>query len=196
DRGDDRLTGGAGNDTYVFNLGDGVDSIQDIAVPGEGNVIQFGSDISLVDLDLAREQNTLTITFGAFGDAIRLTDFDPSNVNGSLVVETLEFSDGSQASLAELAAATTGTDGNDVINTGPENNVIFARDGDDLVDAGAGGDVVIAGKGNDTLIGGPGNDTLAGGPGNDTYVFNLGDGVDTIEDTAVPGEGNQIVFGP
>src|SRR5207249_8073167 len=83
DRGDDTLIGGAGNDTYVFNLGDGVDSIQDIAVPGEGNVIQFGSDISLVDLDLAREQNTLTITFGAFGDAIRLTDFDPSNVNGS-----------------------------------------------------------------------------------------------------------------
>ena len=38
-------------------------------------------------------------------------------------------------------------------------------------------------SGNDTLEGGTGSDTLKGGTGNDTYVFNRGDGADTIYDT-------------
>src|SRR5207244_3289263 len=49
--------------------------------------------------------------------------------------------------------------------------------------------------GNDTLTGGQGDDILTGGAGNDTYLFNLGDGVDTIHDTALPSEGNSIQFG-
>ena len=36
--------------------------------------------------------------------------------------------------------------------------------------------------GDDTLSGGTGDDLLRGGGGNDTYVFNLGDGQDTIHD--------------
>ncbi|TFI56741.1 tandem-95 repeat protein, partial [Sphingomonas parva] len=44
----------------------------------------------------------------------------------------------------------------------------------------------------DVLIGGTGDDRLAGGLGNDTYVFNRGDGQDTIEDA----DGlNRLVFG-
>jgi Ca2+-binding RTX toxin-like protein len=39
-----------------------------------------------------------------------------------------------------------------------------------------------AGNGNDTLTGGTGNDALYGGYGNDTYVFNQGDGADTISE--------------
>ncbi|NUF48647.1 calcium-binding protein, partial [Gilliamella sp. ESL0250] len=35
--------------------------------------------------------------------------------------------------------------------------------------------------GNDILSGGKGNDFLSGGAGNDTYLFNLGDGHDTID---------------
>src|SRR3990167_3155881 len=43
-------------------------------------------------------------------------------------------------------------------------------------------DYITTGTANDNLIGGTGNDTLQGGGGNDTYVFNLGDGIDTITD--------------
>jgi hypothetical protein len=32
--------GGAGDDAYVFNLGDGVDTIDDLAMPGEGNTLE------------------------------------------------------------------------------------------------------------------------------------------------------------
>jgi len=38
--------------------------------------------------------------------------------------------------------------------------------------------------GNDTLQGGKGNDVLNGGGGNDTYLYNYGDGLDTLTDYA------------
>jgi Ca2+-binding RTX toxin-like protein len=58
-----------------------------------------------------------------------------------------------------------------------------------------GDDELMGGRGDDTLAGGAGNDALSGGSGDDTYFFNLGDGVDTIHDTSLPGEGNTIQFG-
>ena len=59
----------------------------------------------------------------------------------------------------------------------------------------SGVNVLTGEAGADTLIGGLGNDTLIGGSRNDTYIFNLGDGVDTIIDTALPGAGNAVQFG-
>jgi Ca2+-binding RTX toxin-like protein len=47
----------------------------------------------------------------------------------------------------------------------------------------------------DRFRGGIGNDRLEGGEGNDSYFFTLGDGVDTIVDTASVGAGNEVVFG-
>jgi Ca2+-binding RTX toxin-like protein len=38
--------------------------------------------------------------------------------------------------------------------------------------------------GNDTLSGGTGPDSLSGGENDDTYFYNLGDGQDTIDDSA------------
>jgi Ca2+-binding RTX toxin-like protein len=182
----DQLRGSSGDDTYVFNLGDGVDTIEDKAVPGEGNRIRFGAGITQSDLTLSQNGTTLTIEVGTGGDAIHLVNFDPTGSNGSLVVETLEFADGSQVGLAGLLVPTP-TEGDDVLTFGS---------GDDVIDALGGNDVVDAGAGNDTITGGTGNDTLTGGVGNDTYVFNLGDGVDTINDSALAGEGNTIQFGP
>jgi Ca2+-binding RTX toxin-like protein len=43
-----------------------------------------------------------------------------------------------------------------------------------------GNDVLFGNDGNDTLAGGTGDDHLDGGLGNNTYLFNLGDGHDTI----------------
>ncbi|WP_276922405.1 calcium-binding protein, partial [Frischella perrara] len=44
-----------------------------------------------------------------------------------------------------------------------------------------GNDTLLGSSGNDILSGGKGNDFLSGGEGNDTYIFNLGDGHDTID---------------
>jgi Ca2+-binding RTX toxin-like protein len=48
-------------------------------------------------------------------------------------------------------------------------------------------ELLLGHDGNDTLSGGGGNDTLIGGGGNDNYLFELGDGQDTINnyDTGV-----------
>ncbi|AVH67137.1 beta strand repeat-containing protein [Nostoc sp. 'Peltigera membranacea cyanobiont' N6] len=43
--------------------------------------------------------------------------------------------------------------------------------------------------GNDTITGNKGNDTITGGTGQDRFVYNLGDGVDTITDFGGVGQG-------
>lgn len=171
-RGDDMLAGGSGNDTYLFNFGDGLDTIDDVASSGEGNRIRFGEGIARTDLTVTQDEAARTLTIQVGGtDRLLLTNFDPTNANGSLVVTTLVFADGSTASLAQLLGITSAI-------------------------AGTQGDDTLTGtSGNDTIIGGAGNDVLSGGAGNDSYVFNSGDGVDTINDTSVPGEGNTLQFG-
>ncbi|WGQ35491.1 retention module-containing protein [Alcaligenes faecalis] len=49
------------------------------------------------------------------------------------------------------------------------------RGGDDTLDGGKGNDILYGQGGTDTLIGGAGDDILFGGEGNDTFVWNKGD---------------------
>jgi Ca2+-binding RTX toxin-like protein len=100
--GEDVLSGDEGDDTYVFNLGDGADTIYDEVVPGEANRILFGAGMTIENLTLVQSGTTLTITVGSQGDRILLEEFDPLNQDGSLVVSTLAFADGSTVNLADL----------------------------------------------------------------------------------------------
>ncbi len=76
-----------------------------------------------------------------------------------------------------------GTAGNDLIDgtydDDPENDFVDAADG---TGTGRNDDVIDGGGGDDTIAGGIGSDTITGGTGNDTFVFNAGDGNDTITD--------------
>ena len=99
------MHGGAGHDIYVFNIGDGLDTIEDVATLDEGNQIQFGAGIAQADLTFTRNDaaRTLTIQVGNSGtDQLLLTNFDSSGTNGSLVASTLAFADESTTSLADL----------------------------------------------------------------------------------------------
>ena len=103
----DTLRGGDGNDTYIFNLDDGFDTIEDVALVGEGNRIQFGVGIDQGDLTFTRDDaaRTLMIQVGSSGtDQLQLLNFDPTGANGSLVVETLTFVDGSSTNLADVVS--------------------------------------------------------------------------------------------
>lgn len=82
--------------------------------------------------------------------------------------------------------------GNDSIEGGLGEDDLFGGDGDDVLKSGDGNDFVIAGAGKDTLEGGAGDDVLNGGKGddvlrgglgNDIYIFNRGDGHDTIDES-------------
>ena len=186
-QGNDRLIGGAGQDTYRFSLGHGQDTITDTVRVGEGNLIQFGTGITLGSLSFIQDQAQQTLTIHvAGGDSLRLLGFDPNTFN--YVVDTLAFADGTQVLLADQLPLPGG-----LIEGTDESNVIRTGSSDDTIFAGAGNDVVISGAGNDVIVGGVGADILQGGAGQDTYVFSAGDGADTISDTA--SEGNRLVFG-
>jgi Ca2+-binding RTX toxin-like protein len=101
-RGADTLVGGGGNDVYVFNPGDGVDTIYDTSTLYEGNKIIFGNGITADDLTFVENDGVLTIHVGNGDDAINLMNFDQNGIDGSLVVRTLQFADGSQINLAEF----------------------------------------------------------------------------------------------
>jgi hypothetical protein len=83
---------------------------------------------------------------------------------------------------ANAGSTFTGTGGHDILVGGTGNDVIVGGSGFDFIDGGAGSDYLFGQDGNDILRGGPGIDFLFGGAGDDTYVFNRGDGVDSVLD--------------
>ena len=62
------------------------------------------------------------------------------------------------------------------------NDTIYGDESANSISGGAGNDTLFGRVGNDTLSGGTGNDTVSGDGGNDTYLFNVGDGQDTIQE--------------
>ncbi len=73
-----------------------------------------------------------------------------------------------------------GTDFNDTLEGDGAGNTLIGNQGDDSLLGLGGADSLVGGGGADTLEGGTGNDTLNGGGGDDTFIYDLGDGADTI----------------
>jgi len=67
-------------------------------------------------------------------------------------------------------------------NTG--DNVLSGLDGNDQLSGLSGNDTLLGGAGDDTLFGDTGNDVVDGGDGNDTFLYNVGDGLDTLSDAS------------
>jgi VCBS repeat-containing protein len=93
-----------------------------------------------------------------------------------------------------------GLAGGDFLFGGAGPDAIAGNGGRDYLEGGEGGDVLAGGGDADWLVGGPGDDQLEGGRGNDrleggsgfdTYVYNGGDGRDTIRDSDGSG---QIIY--
>jgi RTX calcium-binding nonapeptide repeat (4 copies) len=145
------------------------------------------------------------------GDRTGSTDFTTSTLVGTTAnpidskLTPLQNNGGTtltHALLADSPAINAGA--NSLISAGVENDqrgVGFDRISEGTVDIGAlefnsingtngadnlvgknYADIINAQAGNDTITGNQGNDVLTGGGGNDTFVYNLGDGVDTITD--------------
>jgi len=169
--GNDTLSGGEGSDTYLFNIGDGQDTIYEYDATGtDTNTIKFGDGITKDDILVTREDYDLILGIQNSTDSITLQYWYYGN---EYKIDTFELVDGTTMTLseAENRAVILGTSGND-----------YLYDFDT----------------NDTIHGGTGNDYIQGtAGGSDTYLFNKGDGQDTIYEYDATGTGiDTITFGP
>lgn len=173
--GNDLLSGGGGGDTYVFNTGDGHDTVFDDnqTIIGDGfltvdqtvDTLAFGAGINPSDIVFSRDGSSITLTVGATGDAVTLKrqdDYIQTGVFGAIPtnrIEQVTFQDGTvwtwQDVNQKMIAAQT-TAGNDVTQ------------GFTLADR---------------FEKSAGDDILRGGESGDTYVFGVGAGHDRIEES-------------
>ena len=153
------VTGGTGNDTYVFGAGGGQDSITDSdSTAGNIDTIKIvGKLPTEVTLSRSISGNTVTndlvIAINGTADKLTVTNYFLSN---QYKIEQVKFDNGTTWTTTDLNAASaiptvttlTGTTGSDAIDL---RNAV--------------------------------NTTVTGFAGNDTYLFGAGAGQDTINDT-------------
>lgn len=143
------------------------------------------------------------ILLGGDGDDVIRGGADGDTLDGGVGSDSLDYSDSTAGVTIDLLANTAsgGYAAGDVIS-GFENILGSAYDdslagdgGANILIGGAGNDSLAGDTGNDTLSGGTGADTLTGGAGNDIYRFAKGDGADTIVESGLLADNDQLVFG-
>ena len=95
--------------------------------------------------------------------------------------------------VTEESTRVWGKGGNDIIYGGAGDDDLRGEGGNDELYGGAGDDNLYGGNGDDILFGGAGNDDMNGEDGRDIYLYNLGDGLDTIYDGASSKEEGDII---
>lgn len=197
--GNDTLYGYAGNDTYIYNLGDGADAIYDSATGKVGKTtgkidagldkVKFGAGIRLDDIEfekigadlvLGLRQASETAAISKLKNSITLNDWSTPLTR----VELLEMSDGAQYAIDGFSI---GTSANNNLLQGAGDGRLYGAGGNDTLDGSAG---------NDYLDGGQGNDRLIGGVGYDVYRFGRGDGVDTVSEISYSSDRDVIFLKP
>ncbi|MBU1777952.1 MAG: putative Ig domain-containing protein, partial [Gammaproteobacteria bacterium] len=187
---DDTLVGSAGND--VLAAGGGTDLI----IAGAGDDIIYGDDCAVATsfdwaLITVNEQESLypslqipSAAADGAGDVIYAGNGNDRVWSGT--GNDVIFGEGGDDKLV-------GNEGNDIILGGADQDQLWGEEGSDYLDGGDGVDELMGGAGDDILVGGKQNDILYGEAGQDTYIFNRGDGNDTVHD--VRAEHNILRFG-
>ncbi|GAB3344895.1 calcium-binding protein [Lysobacter tyrosinilyticus] len=99
--GNDRLFGTQGGDTYLFNVGDGDDTIIDTF---GADRLRFGAGIAKEDLQFHRTGDDLVMAIGNGTDSITIEDWYVGNDNR---IETTYFADGSKLTAAQVELLVT-----------------------------------------------------------------------------------------
>ena len=209
-KGDDQINGIFGdNDTIIYKLGDGTDTISYFGGVGTGynppseiieevDVIKFnGAGLTAHNLLLTQNNKNLEITFEGVADAkVILEEFTLQNLDNLFPTVTKRavgniLFDGQTSIRDSYDVFDTTSTQKTLFN---KNTVTFLNDlnnnvegfdnSDDVINAQGGNDIIDGKSGNDLLRGGVGLDTLIGGAGNDTLIGNAGN------DTLTGGSGN------
>jgi len=158
--------------------------------------------------DVTAKRSGLDMVFTVAGNGGQVTVKNWFNDSyGYQQIEQIRFADGTVKTAAQYNASAlliNGTTGNDALqgvaayadqlNGLVGNDTLTAVGAGDKLDGGAGDDVLNGDTlGGTTFVGGIGNDSLTGQYGSDTYVFNRGDGQDTINDNSGGYAGADVV---
>lgn len=187
--GNDVLYGNGGNDTYKFGVGAGCDTVYDDAwdCMRTTDVVEFGEGISAGHLELIKDGDDMVVRIRGVSDQLRINGWFREGNR----VDLFKFVDGSTLTADQLQALGY------TICGSPGDDVLISADTDSYLNGYGGDDHITGGDGNDVIDGGAGADIMLGGTGRDTYVFNLGDGNDTIiEITKEAVGGSPLLFSP
>ena len=204
--GNDYLLGGNGADTYIFNPGfgnDAIDNSDDNASANEPDIIQFGEGILASKTTLERQGYDLIIKVSYEDasqpvDTLRVYSYFNEMGQSSETINAITFTDGTSWNYEYVSThwnRITNDDGGGVYEGTNNNDNLYGSNGHDILIGNNGNDYLDGNSGNDLVIGGKGNDRLIGRDGSDTYIYNLGDGLDTIDDIATPEYCDIIKFG-
>ena len=191
--GNDYLYGGDGNDTYIFGRNFGWDTIRNHNRNGaDTDIIRFTDGQTQNDFTFTRDRTDLQITAKDGSGRVRIDNYFEGDLLGSGRIDRIEFADGGSLSIDDVKAllhqSTDGDDtlyayrGGSVLGGGDGNDTLHGSVDTDTLNGGNGDDVLNGYSGDGRLDGGAGDDYLVGGNGSDTYIFNKGDGRDTISD--------------
>lgn len=147
--GNDILYGGDGNDTYVFSLGDGMDTIVETQGGTGSDTLQFGSGILASDLEISVDGDKLVFAHTNGRDRISIANWFGSLAGDTHRLDTLKFSDGKTLDLHTLQL---GGSGADTLTGTAANDLLVGSAGDDQLSGGEGDDLLYSGTGNDTYV--------------------------------------------
>ena len=159
----DRLEGGEGDDVYVLHAGDSPygEALESIADSGGRDTIRLaGASVRAVRQN--GDTPDLVLSFGGSDEVLIEGGFAGS-------IERFDLGEGLVLGWQEFLGRYLDE---------PQNE--FSADADALLAGGSGADMLTASGGGATLSGGRGDDVLTGSGGSNTYLYNFGDGTDTI----------------
>ena len=193
--GNNSIIEGAGATTLVTGLSGGSDVVQSLRGTTTVQLIEGLTESNLVARDVngdlvLSDGGSAEVTLGDYfsaGGSVSLQFADGTTWGSSQILQAsiTPSSDGSNDTLV-------GSNGSDSITAGDGDTLIVGVSGNNTLTGGAGNDTIEGGSGADTIEGGSGTSQIYGGSGTETYIFNLGDGSDTIEEHST-GAGNDIL---
>lgn len=189
--GSDTFNGGDGSDTYILGRGDGTMTVNDNNKAS--NTIQIGPGLGFDDLFWGTSGGP----GGVLKIKIRGTISDELLIQGNFVgapsndvAKTLNLDGLSPVDISRIGYAPAATDNDDTLDGyASQFNALIGYGGNDTLLAAPAG---VTNQNGNVFDGDTGDDRIFSSTGDDQFLFEKGDGIDTITDA---GGTNTLVFG-
>jgi Ca2+-binding RTX toxin-like protein len=186
------MNGGAGNDTLVWNQGDGSDRASGEAGNdvSEVNGAPTLGDVFVLDPIIGGSVKLRRTNLGQFTFDAATERFEVNGLGGA---DSVTANNGVGA-FTQLSL--DGGAGADTINGSEGADLILGGDANDTLSGGGGGDRIVGDRGTDTMNGGEDDDTLVWNNGDGTDVANGDQGRDDVEVNGAQAAGDAFTVQP